>query len=214
MYLKTNLNENEMSDIFNTMKKELIEKDERSRLDELKNKYGRTPNIDYTNMCLRDELQTRFDLQELNNLQQKYPEVTPTYATTKIPQAQYGNATAKALDNYIKDYQYRTGTVCSGLVAPINDMIRNYDTMKDMELKESDPFFHCKANYEAASRGIYGTAVANAIDLGKEARDIFVKKYPISDSIRDYRANLRGQRGAFNGQTLEETCPTHHKFYE
>ena len=91
-------------------------------------------------MCLRDELQTRFDLQELNNLQQKYPEVTPTYTTTKIPQAQYGDATAKALDNYIKDYQYHTGTVRSRLVAPINDMIRNYDTMKDMELKESDFF--------------------------------------------------------------------------
>jgi len=35
-------------------------------------------------------------------------------------------------------------------------------------------------------------------------KDIFINKYPIADSVRDYRANLRGQRGALQGKTLEK----------
>lgn len=127
----------------------------------------------------------------------------------------YGDKTAKKLDNYMKNYTMPKGKTRTGLVAPKNDMFRNYDTMREMELKESDPFFHCKANYEATSRGgLYGATVANIIDTGKEIKDIFINKYPVSDSLRDYRANLRGQKGALKGKSLQETCPTHHTKYK
>lgn len=56
-------------------------------------------------------------------------------------------------NSYIK-----IGRVRTGLVAPIKDLSRNYFTMKEKQLDPSDHFFHCKANYEAASRGAYGEA--------------------------------------------------------
>lgn len=105
----------------------------------------------------------------------------------------------------MKNYKPVLGKTRTGLAAPVKDMFRNYNTMKEMKLKESDPFFHCKANYEATKRsGVYGAGVANIIDAGKEMKDIFINKYPIADSVRDYRANLRGQRGALQGKTLEK----------
>lgn len=53
----------------------------------------------------------------------------------------YGDKTAKALDNYLKGYKLPTGTTRSGLVAPIKDLQRNYNTMKTMNLNPSDHFF-------------------------------------------------------------------------
>lgn len=188
------------STYFKQRMEELTKANEQKRLAQLQQQYTTPP--DYTNMSLRDELKTRLELQEMNDLQKKYG------------QQQYGDATAQKLDKYISGYEYPQGKVTTGLIAPINDMIRNYKTMKNMKLKESDPFFHCKANYEAASRGAYGTAVANVIDVGKELFDNIINKYPMEDSLRDYRANLRGQIGAWKGQTLQETCPTHHKYYK
>lgn len=188
------------STYFKQRMEELTKANEQKRLAQLQQQYITPP--DYTNMSLRDELKTRLELQEMDELQKKYG------------QQQYGDATAQKLDKYISGYKYPQGKVTTGLIAPINDMIRNYKTMKNMKLKESDPFFHCKANYEAASRGAYGTAVANVIDVGKELFDNIINKYPIEDSLRDYRANLKGQIGAWKGQTLQEACPTHHKYYK
>ena len=50
--------------------------------------------------------------------------------------------------------------------------------------------------------------------LVKEIKDIGYNHRPISDSLRDFRANIRGQQGAKKGKTLEETCPTHHTKYK
>ncbi len=201
---------------------ELVKRQEQQRLAQLRQQYTSPPN--YANMSLREKLQTRFDLKELKQLQEKYlyrpqmqtpiqRQVPNSLKTGQLaPKQQYGDATSKKIKEYINDYQYPQGSVRTGIIAPIKDMIRNYNTMRYMKLKASDPFFHCKANYEAASRGIYGTIVANAIDIAKEIKDVF--NYPISDSFRDYRANLRGQTGAWAGQTLQESCPTHYKDYE
>ena len=57
---------------FETYKRKLLEENERNRLSELQTKYNGVGTPDYENMSLRDELQTRFDLDELKNLQQKY----------------------------------------------------------------------------------------------------------------------------------------------
>lgn len=57
---------------FEAYKRKLLEENERNRLSELQTKYKgiKTPN--YANMSLQEELRTRFDLDELNTLQQKY----------------------------------------------------------------------------------------------------------------------------------------------
>ena len=102
----------------------------------------------------------------------------------------YGDKTAKRLDAYLKGYTIPKGRVRTGLIASFHDMQRNFNTMNQLQLKESDPFFHYKANYEAASRGLYGTSVAATIGYGKEIKDAL--KYPITDGLRDLRANARG----------------------
>ena len=114
----------------------------------------------------------------------------------------------------MKNYKPVLGKTRTGLVAPVKDLKRNHTLMKEMKLRESDPFFHCKANYEAATRGSYGSFVADKLGVVKEIWDIEVNKFPVSDTVRDLRANARGRAGAKAGKTLRETCPTHHTKYK
>ena len=79
---------------FEAYKRKLLEEDERNRLSELQTKYNGVKTPDYANMSLRDELQTRFDLDELNNLEQKYgmqqtPVLNPQI-TAPVSQPSYG----------------------------------------------------------------------------------------------------------------------------
>jgi len=191
---------------------ELRRKQEQGRLDELRQKYVSAP--DYDKMNLHDELQARVDLDEMNNLQQKLEGKVGNDNRAVSRAANYGDATARNLDNYLKEYKMPKDNVKTGLMAPFYDLKRNHDDMKKMKLRESDPFFHCKGNYEAASRGVYGGAAAYALDLLKEIKDVGYNGYPLEDSLRDFRANIRGQQGARAGKTLEQTCPTHHKYYK
>ena len=117
----------------------------------------------------------------------------------------------------MKNYKPVLGKTRTGLAAPVKDLKRSHTLMKEMKLKESNPFFHCKANYEATKRsGVYGVGVANIDKLGvvKEIWDIEVNKFPVSDTVRDLRANARGRAGAKAGKNLRETCPTHHTKYK
>ena len=126
----------------------------------------------------------------------------------------YGDKTAKALDNYLKGYKLPTGTTRSGLVAPIKDLQRNYNTMKTMNLNPSDHFFHCKANYEAASRGAYGALAAGMLSVGREISDAILKGDNFSQILSDIKADERGIRGGSLKKSLRETCPTHHTKYK
>ena len=44
-------------------------------------------------------------------------------------------------------------------MAPAIDFARNYATMHTKGLKESDQFFHCKANYEATTEAKQGKSL-------------------------------------------------------
>ena len=57
--------------VFQQKLEELKRAGEEKRLRELQAKYPNPNNIDYGNMNLRNELQTRFDLNEMNNLSTK-----------------------------------------------------------------------------------------------------------------------------------------------
>ena len=83
----------------------------------------------------------------------------------------YGNKTAKELDNYMKNYKIPQWPNYFGKMAPAIDFVRNYATMHAKALKESDQFFHCKANYEAAKRGDYGYKTAKNLTFYKELID-------------------------------------------
>ena len=125
----------------------------------------------------------------------------------------YGDKTAKELDKYIKGYTLPKGRTRTGLIAPVKDLLRNYKTMKSKNLDPSDKFFHCKANYEAASRGAYGIAVAAGLGYVREITDV-LRGDSIEASLADLRANARGRAGARAGKSLRQTCPTHYKMYK
>ena len=88
---------------FEAYKRKLLEGDERNRLSELQAKYNGIKTPDYANMSLRDELQTRFDLDELKNLEQKYgvqqTPVAQPQMTAPAPQSSYGQQTSSQQSN-------------------------------------------------------------------------------------------------------------------
>ncbi len=112
---------------FETYKRKLLEEDERNRLSELQTKYNGTGTPDYANMNLREELQTRFDLDELNNLQQKYgvqqtpvlkPQITasvppPGYVQPTSPQQP--NSQPSTWDNTLRKTEQLTTAALDGL---------------------------------------------------------------------------------------------------
>ena len=112
---------------FETYKRKLLEEDERNRLSELQTKYSGVGTPDYANMSLRDELQTRFDLDELNNLQQKYGvQQTPAFKpqmTAPAPQPNYGqqtpsqqpNSQTSTWDNTLRKAEQLTTAALDGL---------------------------------------------------------------------------------------------------
>ena len=83
-----------------------------------------------------------------------------------------------------------------------------------VRLKESDSFFHCKANYEAASRGAYGALAAGMLSVGREISDAILKGDNFSQILSDIKADERGIRGGSLKKSLRETCPTHHTKYK
>ena len=112
---------------FETYKRKLLEEDERNRLSELQTKYNGVGTPDYENMSLRDELQTRFDLDELNNLQQKYGvQQTPAFkpqVTASVSQPSYGqqtssqqpNSQSSTWDNTLRKAEQLTTAALDGL---------------------------------------------------------------------------------------------------
>ena len=112
---------------FEAYKRKLLEEDERNRLSELQTKYNGVGTPDYEDMSLRDELQTRFDLDELNNLQQKYGvQQTPAFkpqVTASVSQPSYGqqtssqqpNSQSSTWDNTLRKAEQLTTAALDGL---------------------------------------------------------------------------------------------------
>ena len=93
----------------------------------MQTKYNGVGTPDYEDMSLRDELQTRFDLDELNNLQQKYGvQQTPAFKpqmTAPAPQPNYGqqtssqqpNSQSSTWDNTLRKAEQLTTAALDGL---------------------------------------------------------------------------------------------------
>ena len=136
---------------------------------------------------------------------------TENMMNEKMKSNSWENKTRNELNKYVENNNYSTKTR-TGIMAPFNDIKRNYDDMKRLKLIGSDKFFHCKGNYEAAKRGIWGKTVATTMSLAKEAKDVF--QYGFRDSSKDWRANKRGWDGAKENKKLLDACPTHPKYYK
>lgn len=125
----------------------------------------------------------------------------------------WGKASSEAIDNYVKSHMSNyPGKTNTGIMAPINDMIRNYKMVRNMKIVGADSYGHCRANYEAAKRGYWGQLVGKIVSAGRELSDL-LQGSPLSDSRRDWVANTKGWTGAQNGKTLEEACPSNPKEY-
>lgn len=76
------------------------------------------------------------------------------------------------------------------VMGAVSDLSRNYWDMKRDNTVGGDNYFHCKANYEAAQRGKYGTLTAQILGNQKDAIDYFINRgykglsYP--DALADY----------------------------
>lgn len=112
---------------FEEYKRKLLEEDEHKRLAELQAKYNGMGTPNYSNMSLRDEPQTRFDLSELNDLQQKYSvQQTPAsqlQMTALVPQPSYKQPTSSpqlnsqpsTWDNTLRKAEQLTTAALDGL---------------------------------------------------------------------------------------------------
>ena len=165
-------------------------------------KYPNPDNIDYGNMSLRNELQTRFDLNEMNNLQQKYKSQQTSLAQPRIT-SNTSSAANKSL-NTIKQKQ----SPIQQIVGAIGDMSSNYFNMKKDNTINGDDYFHCKANYEAASRGYIGAKTAELLGDAKENywdywdnqfRKGLTRSQADLDKRHDKRVNKIGRQRAQSG---------------
>lgn len=86
------------------------------------------------------------------------------------------------------------------------DFIRNRDHMNKTQFIGGDKYFHCKANYEAASRGWFGNVIANVLSDVKELKDTYITGY--TDSDEDQAANHYGRNAAKSKQynSSKEAC--------
>ena len=175
---------------------------EEKRLKALQAKYPNPDNIDYGNMNLRDELQTRFDLDEMNNLQQKYKS-----QQTSLAQPQITTNTSGAVDKSLNTIKQKQSPI-QQIVGAIGDMSSNYFDMKKDNTINGDDYFHCKANYEAASRGDIGAKTAKLLEDVKENywdywdnqfRKGLTRSQADLDKRHDKRVNKIGRQRAQSG---------------
>ena len=159
---------------FEAYKRKLLEEDERNRLSELQTKYNGVGTPDYENMSLRDELQTRFDLDELNNLEQKYGvQQTPAFKpqmTAPAPQPNYGqqtssqqpNSQSSTWDNTLRKAEQLTTAALDGLSLGWADELEGAASTVGYGLASLNPKWN-KTNesvWEAMKRGyVRGRAI-------------------------------------------------------
>lgn len=125
----------------------------------------------------------------------------------------------------VKDFQRDNGLKVDGIIKPdgetekamneslwgqtngaMNDMYSNYTTMKKANTKNTDSYYHCKANYEATQRGKFGEITAIILGNEKEAFDYLKNRargLSAKDAINDYDNDLNinkiGRNKAKNG---------------
>jgi len=78
------------------------------------------------------------------------------------------------------------------------DFYQNFNDMNTTRLGGGDKYFHCKANCEAARRGLGGEDAACLISNAKEYKDVYWSGHPASDSAADQAANRYGREGGAN----------------
>lgn len=97
--------------------------------------------------------------------------------------------------------------VSQGLCARLA-FLSNYTAMRRANWQNSDQYFHCKANCEAAKCGPYGCEEAAALSDAREWFDQHIKGDSPAESALDQGANRHGRTGAVTNpmQACQVTC--------
>jgi len=95
------------------------------------------------------------------------------------------------VDNNPSNFRDPHGLSPTQAIGAVMDFIRNYSQMRNW--KQSDKYFHCKANCEAARRGPTGATVACRLSDMREWLDQNIKGDLPEDSEADQYANRYGR---------------------
>jgi RHS repeat-associated protein len=108
----------------------------------------------------------------------------------------YGYARGRPATSVDRDGRFIRWDLWGQGAGGATDMVRNYYDMRDANWRDSDKYFHCKANCEAARRGRGGRMAACMLSDGREWFDQVVKGDSAADSAEDQIANRFGRDGA------------------
>nr|QIM10324.1 hypothetical protein PlAlph_0780 [uncultured Alphaproteobacteria bacterium] len=190
------------------------------------NSYGYTPyppkkEPDYSNMTLRQELETRFadyeqqqkELQCMkstnNNPYSSWPNMPTGYMDkTKVNDQQLEKFAQYLKNNISPMHTSEVERRVPQMIGATYDMIKNYANMISDQTINADDYFHCKANYEATKRGKYGIKTAERLGQIKEIYDIYKninsKNFSFNEALNDYNhdmlVNEIGRLQALSGQ--------------
>jgi len=105
-----------------------------------------------------------------------------------------------------------TEFISSAIGADI-DFAKNYFDMRQANTIGADKYFHCKANCEAASRGVGGVFEASILSEFRELMDEYIKRDSSEACNADRRANNHGRQGGANnpsGLSCQQICSPFH----
>ena len=165
---------------------------EHRRLEALRQKYSTAP--DFSNMNLHDELKVRFDLDELEQLEQKFGSVMPKVQ----PEPQPDSRLQLAMRNYNDKYRNYINDYLPNSFVQSYDILRSAkDEMDKGNVIGSDNYYHSVGMCENAQIGRPVSTLA--LGVVKEGLDFYNKykeKMPVgeilSDNIKDMGNNIRG----------------------
>lgn len=163
--------------------------------------------VDHKNFSIRDELEYQIARQEQEN---KYENQGGTQNSSPNTEQQGYTIENKTTQSPLQQ-----------VIGGVKDMATEYFNMKNHGYKNLDDYHHCKANYNAASRGPYGYNTAKFLGDAKEQFDFrWNKAYKglSENEAQDDKNNdefvnsvgrLRGDSGLY--KSAQEACKDYRK---
>lgn len=181
--------------------------------------------VDHSGFSTRDELEYQFARDEKENeLMAKEDSIGlngsyTQYGTNfwgRSSENNYGFGNSNISEN-IKDLKKtNTSNPISQIFGAIMDMGSEYFKMKEHNYIGLDDYHHCKANYNASDRGLYGAKTAKLLGDIKEDIDFYrniwnkglSKEEALKDKMHDKKVNevgiLKGLSGAY--KNAKDAC--------
>ena len=185
------------STYFKQRMEELTKANEQKRLAQLQQQYITPP--DYTNMSLRDELKTRLELQEMDELQKKYGQQQTSLTTPKPAYWETASEGQKVLENVLSSENTNENNFSNTNIGDYikSAMIGGRNIVNDYfdvnPLKLTDKYKHAYINCHAAQNGKGGADIAKFLSSAKEFYDVTFGNNTQDASDADNYANRIGR---------------------